>query len=111
MYANAHAPLDKKTIALVSFSSGDNIYAFIRGFYGTKGPNFFKNRLDSFFQKLIDQGYALVSKDDIVLFAQNKPHIIEVIEQLHQTCSSNNLKIDLKKSFQILLTVNFVGHW
>ena len=29
MYADAHVPLDEKT----SFASGDNLYAFIRGFY------------------------------------------------------------------------------
>ena len=32
MYAYAHAPLDKDTIKLTSFSSGDDLFAFIRGF-------------------------------------------------------------------------------
>ena len=42
MYAYAHAPLDEETITLTSYSSGDKLYAFIRGFYGLKGlPNFF----------------------------------------------------------------------
>ena len=42
MYAYAHAPLDEETITLTSFSSGDKLYAFSRGFYGLKGlPNFF----------------------------------------------------------------------
>ena len=42
MYAYAHTPLDEETIKLTSFSSGDKLFAFIRGFYGLKGlPNFF----------------------------------------------------------------------
>ena len=42
MYAYAHAPLDKETIRLTSFSSGDKFYAFIEGFNGLKGlPKFF----------------------------------------------------------------------
>ena len=42
MYAYAHAPLDEETTTFTSFSSGDKLYAFTRGFYGLKGlPNFF----------------------------------------------------------------------
>ena len=33
MYAYAHTPLDEETIKLTGFSSGDKLYAFIRGFY------------------------------------------------------------------------------
>ena len=42
MYAYAHAPLDEETIRLTSFSSGDKLYAFIKGFYSLEGlPYFF----------------------------------------------------------------------
>ena len=34
----SHAPLDEETISLTSFSSGDKLYAFIRGFYGIIFP-------------------------------------------------------------------------
>ena len=37
MYAYAHAPLDDETISLTIFFSGDELYDFIRGFYGPKG--------------------------------------------------------------------------
>ena len=61
MYAYAHAPLDEETITLPSFSSGDKLLAFTRGFYGLKSlPNFFTKQMYSFFQKHIDQGFALV---------------------------------------------------
>ena len=42
MYAYAHTPLDEETIKLTGVSSGDKLYAFVRGFYGLKGlPIFF----------------------------------------------------------------------
>ena len=43
MHAYAHTPLDEETIQLTSFSSGDKLFAFIRGFYGLhfKGLPFF----------------------------------------------------------------------
>ena len=50
MYAYAHTPLDEDTIKLTSFSSGDKLFAFIRGFYGLKGlPNFFTKQMSTFF--------------------------------------------------------------
>ena len=54
MYAYAHAPLDEETITLTSFSSGDKLYAFSRGFYGLKGlPNFLPNKCIHFFKNLL----------------------------------------------------------
>ena len=55
MYAYAHAPLDEETITLTSFSSGDKLHAFIRGFYGLKGlPNFFyQTNVFIFFKNLL----------------------------------------------------------
>ena len=42
MYAYADAPSDEETITITSFSSGDKLYTFTRGFYGLKGlPIFF----------------------------------------------------------------------
>ena len=63
-----------------------------------------------FFQKPIDQGFVLVYIDDILLLADTKTHILDLIEQLHQICKSNNLKIDPEKLFYILLTVKVLGH-
>ena len=61
MYAYAHTPLDEDTIKLTSFSSGDKLFAFIRGFYGLKGlPNFFTKQMSTFFKTLIEQGFALI---------------------------------------------------
>ena len=54
MYAYAHTPLDEDTIKLTSFSSGDKLSAFIRGFYGLKGlPNFFTKQMSTFFKTLL----------------------------------------------------------
>ena len=41
MYEYAHTPLDEDTIELTSFSSGDKLFAFIRGFYGLKDSQTF----------------------------------------------------------------------
>ena len=61
IYAYAHVPLDEETINVTRFSSGDKLFAFIRGFCGLKGlPNFFTKQMSKFFQPLIEQGYALV---------------------------------------------------
>ena len=84
MYAYAHTPLDKDTIKFTSFSSGDKLFAFIRGFYGLKGlPNFFTKQMSTFFKTLIEQGFALVYIDDILLLSDSKEHMFQIIEQLH----------------------------
>ena len=70
----------------------------------------FPNKCIHFFQKLIDQGFALVYIDDILLLAHTKTHMLEVFEQLHQICHSNIPEVAPEISFYILLTVKFLGH-
>ena len=111
MYAYAHTPLDEDTIKLTSFSSGDKLFAFIRGFYGLKGlPNFFTKQMSTFFKTLIEQGFALVYIDDILLLSDSKEHMFQLIEQLHIISTQNNLKLAPEKSFFMLLKVKFLGH-
>ena len=53
MYAYSHTPLDEETIKLTGFSSGDEMYTYIRIFYGLKGlPNFFTNKCQHSFDHL-----------------------------------------------------------
>ena len=111
MYAYAHTPLDEETIKLTSFSSGDKLFAFIRGFYGLKGlPTFFTNQMSTFFKTLIEQGFALVYTGDILLLSNSKEHMFQLIKQLHIISTKNNLKFALEKSFFMLLKVKFLGH-
>ena len=111
MYAYVHTPLDEETIKLTSFSSGDKFFAFIRGFYGLKVlPNFFTKQISTFFKTLIEQGFALVYIDDILLLSNSKEHMFQLIEQLHIINTKNNLKLAPEKSFFIRLKVNFSGH-
>ena len=111
MYAYAHTPLDEDTIKLTSFSSGDKLFAFIRGFYGLKGlPNFFTKQMSTFFKTLIEQGFALVYIDDILLLSDSKEHMFQLIEQLHIISTKSNLKLAPEKSFFMLLKVKFLGH-
>ena len=111
MYAYAHTPLDEDTIKLTSFSSGDKLFAFIRGFYGLKGlPNFFTKQMSTFFKTLIEQGFALVYIDDILLLSDSKEHMFQLIEQLHIISTKNNLKLAPEQAFFMLLKVKFLGH-
>ena len=110
MYAYAHTPLDEDTIKLTSFSSGDKLFAFIRGFYGLKGlPNFFTKQMSTFFKTLIEQGFALVYIDDILHLSDSKEHMFQLIEQLHIISTKNNLKLAHEKFFFMLLKVKFFG--
>ena len=111
MYAYAHAPLDEDTIKLTSSSSGDKLFAFIRGFYGLKGlPNFFTKQMSSIIKTLIEQGFALVYIEDILLLSNSKEHMFQLIEQLHIISTKNNLKLAPEKSVFMLLKVKFLGH-
>ena len=111
MYAYAHTPLDEETIKLTGFSSGDKLYAFIRGFYGLKGlPNFFTKQMSTFFRSLLDKRSALVYIDDILLLANEKQEMFELIKELHTIASRENLKLAPEKSFYMLLKVKFLGH-
>ena len=111
MYAYTHTLLDEDTTKLTSFSSGDKLFAFIRSFYGLKGlPNFFTKQMSTFFKTLMEQGFALVYIDDILLLSDSKEHLFQLIEQLYIISTKNNLKLAPEKSFFMLLKVKFLGH-
>ena len=113
MYAYAHTPLDEETIKLIGFSSGDKLYTFIRGFYGLKGlPNFLTKQMSSFFRALLDKRSALVYIDEILLLADEKQEMFELIKELHKIATKENLKLAPEKSLYVcmLLKVKFLGH-
>ena len=111
MYAYAHISLDAETIKLTSFSSRDKLFAFIRCFYGLNGlRDFFTKQTSTFFKTLIEQGVALVYIDDILLLLNSKEHMFQLIEQLHNISTKNNLKLAPEKSIFMLLKVKFLGH-
>ena len=64
----------------------------------------------TFFKTLIEQGFALVYIDDILLLSDSKEHMFQLIEQLHIISTKNNPKLAPEKSFFMLLKVKFVGH-
>ena len=100
----------KKT-KLTSFSSGDKLFAFIRGFFGIEGfPNFFTKQISSLFRNLIEQGFALVYIDDILLLYNSKKHMFQLIEQLHTISTNYNLKLAPKTSFFMVLKIKCIGH-
>ena len=60
----------------------------------------------TFFKTHIEQGFALVYIDDILLSSDSK----ELIEQLHVISTKNNLKLAPEKSFFMLLKTKFLEH-
>ena len=105
MYAYAYTPLDEETIKLTSFSSGDNL------FHGLKGlPNFFTKQMSNFNKTLMEQGFALVYIDDVLLLSNSKEHMFQLIEQLH-IISTKNLKLAPEKSFFMLRKVKFLAQF
>ena len=66
--------------------------------------------MSTFFETLIERGFALVIIDDILLLSNSKEHMFQLIEQLHFYSTKNNLKLAPEKSFFKLLKVNFLGH-
>ena len=98
MYAYAHTPLDEETIKLSGFSSGYKLYTLIRGFYGLKGlPNLFTKQISTFFRSLIDKRSALVYIEDILLLADEKQEVFELIKELHRISTKGNLKLAPEK--------------
>ena len=106
IYAYAHTPLDEETIKLTGFSSGGKLNTFIRGFYELKGLlNFFTEQMSIFFRSLIDKRSALVYIVDILLFADEKQEMFELIKELHKIATKENRKLAPEKSFYMLLKV------
>ena len=60
--------------------------------------------------KLLEQDFALVYIDDILLLSDSKEHMFQLIEQLHVISTKNNLKLAPENSFFMLLKVKFLGH-
>ena len=69
-----------------------------------------QNKRLPFFKTLIEQGFALVYIDDILLLADSKEHMFQFIEQLHIISTKNNLKLAPEKSLFMLLKVKILGH-
>ena len=104
MYVYAHTPLDEDIIKLTSFFSGDKLFAFIRGSYCLEElPNFSTKQMSTFFKTLIEQGFALVYTDDILLSSDSKEHMCLLIEQLHVISTKNDPKLALENLFSCSL--------
>ena len=66
--------------------------------------------MSTFFRPLIDKRSALVYIDDIILLADEKQEMFELIKELHKIATKENLKLAHEKSFCMLLKVKFLGH-
>ena len=61
--------------------------------------------MSSFFKTLIEQGFALVYIDDILLLFNSKEHMFQLIESLLTISTKHELKVDPEKSIFIILKV------
>ena len=87
--------------------SGDKLFASIRGFYGLEGlPNFFTKQMSTFFKTPIEQCFALLYINNILLLSNSKEHMFQLIEQLHIISPKNNLKRALEKPFSCFFRLN-----
>ena len=87
------------------------MYVFIRGCYGLKGlPNLFTKEMSTFFRALIGKRSALAYIDDVLLLADEKQEMFEIIKELLKIATEENLKLAPEKSFYMLLKVKFLGH-
>ena len=66
--------------------------------------------MSTFFRPLIDKLSALVYIDDILLLADEKQEMFELIKEVHTIANRQNLKLAPEKSFYMLLKVKFLGH-
>ena len=66
--------------------------------------------MSTFFRSLIDKRSALVYIDDILLLADGKQEMFELIKELHKIATKENLKLAPEKSFYIFFKVKFLGH-
>ena len=109
MYAYAHTPSDEETINLIGFSSGDKLYCLYQWFLWIK-RTFFTKKMSTLFRPLIDKRSALVYIYDILLLADEKQEMFELIKELHKIATRDNLKLAPEKSLYMLLKVKFLGH-
>ena len=64
--------------------------------------------MSTFFKSRIEQGFALVYIDDILLLSDSKEHMFKLIEQLHIISTKNNLKLAPENPFSSFLKSNFL---
>ena len=66
--------------------------------------------MSTFFRSLIDKRFALVYIDDIILLADEKQEMFELIKEIHKTATKESLKLASEKSFYMLLKVKFLRY-
>ena len=78
--------------------------------YGLKGlPGFFTKPMSTFFKTLMQQGFALVHIDDILLLSNSKEDMYQHIEQIHIVSKKTIFNLLLKNHFLCFLKSNFLA--
>ena len=66
--------------------------------------------MSTLFRPFIDKRSALVYIDDILLLADEKQEMFELIKELHKKATRENLKLAPETSLYMLLQVKLLGH-
>ena len=66
--------------------------------------------MSTFIRPLIDKRSAFVNIDNILLLADEKQQMFELIKEFHKIATKENLKLAPEKSFYMLLKVKRLGH-
>ena len=106
-----HIHLLMKTLLNLPVSPQEINFRFHpRLLWSQRTPKLLSKQMSTFFKTLIEQGFALVYIDDILLLSDSKEHMFQLEEQLHIISTKNNFKLAPEKSFSMLLKVKFLGH-
>ena len=108
MYAYAHTPLDEETIKLTNFSSGDKLFAFIRGFYDLKWlPIFFTKQMPNILKLSLNKVLLLfISK--VFYSYQIQRNICLNVLNIYTLLVPKTLNSLLKNLFSCFLKSNFL---
>ena len=101
-YAYAHNTWDDEFKKLAGFLCGHKIFTFFRGLYGFEPSSERFTTRDIFFKNLLRQGSSLVYIVDILFKWNSKPHMLQIMKQLHDT-ACKKVKISFwKKLFSYI---------
>ena len=96
---------------LVSFVIGDRQFCFDRGFYGLSGlPNFFSREMTKAFQPIIETKDALAYLDDLMMMADDKEKMFQIIIKFHHLMRKSGMKAAPDKTEYFLRKVKYLGH-
>ena len=100
-----------KPLVLLEFHLAGNFFFSLEGkLHGVKGlPNLATQQMSPFFENVIQQGSRLVFIDDILPMSNSKPHMLQLIKNIHELTRRKHLEFFSEKPIFMFLTVKCSG--